>query len=87
MTDIEELDTDKTQLKTDLLDSITAIASKDGFSFRCNGHWGIANNLNYKFDSAYTSLTDVSLDNFYCLKEKDGCYKKRICFYSWNDQH
>ena len=76
MTDTKELDTDKTQLETDLMDTITAIASKDGSNFRGNGRWGITNKLNYKFDSAYTSLTDVSLDNFYCLKEKDGCYKK-----------
>lgn len=75
MTDVAELDTEKTQLKGDLLDTVTAVAT-EGSHLRGNGRWGITNKLNYKFDSSYTSLSDVKLDDIYCLKEKDGCYKK-----------
>lgn len=55
--------------------SVTAVAT-EGSHLRGNGRWGITNKLNYKFDSSYTSLSDVKLDDIYCLKEKDGCYKK-----------
>ena len=72
MTDTSELNTDKTQLKNDLIDAFTAHGT-DAVHITSYGDWGNDNKVEWM--SATSSVKDIAIDNIYCLKEKDGCYR------------
>ena len=72
MTDTSELNTDKTQLKNDLIDAFTAHGT-DAVHITSYGDWGNDNKVEWM--SATSSVKDIAIDNIYCLKQKDGCYR------------
>lgn len=73
MTDTKELNVDKTQFKADLIDAFTAHGT-DAIQIASYGDWGNDNKIDWLM--ATSSVKDIAVDNIYCLKQKDGCYKK-----------